>query len=104
MEQGWRGAYPLPTLSHPRPTISQPSPTLSHPLPTLSQPSPNEGVRRVRSTGGGGGSGAVNFVWKISSFKLAAKFPTQNPGASTEFPAANFTTADLTWHAILPPV
>ena len=26
--------------------------------------------------------GAVNFVWEISRFKLAAKFRTRNPGAS----------------------
>ena len=33
-------------------------------------------------TGGGGASGAVNFVWGISRFKLAAKFPTQIAGCS----------------------
>ena len=26
----------------------------------------------------------VNFVWEISRFKVAAKFPTQNPGSCTK--------------------
>ena len=52
----------------------------------------------------GGISGAVNFVWEISRFKLAAKFPIQNPGSSAKFTAAKFTAANLTWHEIpLPP-
>ena len=33
--------------------------------------------------GGGGISGAGNFVWEIARFQLATKFPTQIPGSST---------------------
>ena len=29
---------------------------------------------------------------------VSAKVTTQNPGASAKFPAAKFTTANLTWH------
>ena len=39
---------------------------------------PSQAVAR----GVGGISGAVNFVWEIARFKLAAKFPKQSPGAS----------------------
>ena len=41
-----------------------------------------------------GDLGAVNFVWEISRFKLAAKFRTQNPGASAKLePAAKLHRA-----------
>ena len=34
---------------------------------------------------------------------VSAKFTAQNPGAAAKFPAAQFPTANLTWHGILPP-
>ena len=51
---------------------------------------------------GRGISGAANFLWEILYFKLPVKLPTSNPGASAKFPAAQFTTATLTWHEIRP--
>ena len=45
----------------------------------VQNPVPRAACRSCR--GGGGGLGAVNFVCEISRFfKLATKFPTQNPG------------------------
>ena len=55
------------------------------PCPERTRTEPGEGVfsqAPAQSTGGEGGSGAVKFVWEISRFKLAAQFPTRNPGAS----------------------
>ena len=52
------------------------------------------GSRRGRSLQGGGGLRSVKFVWEISRFQLAAKFPTRNPGSLRNFPHTAADTVD----------